>query len=263
MQLPAAQLVRILELLRRKIPGITRITTYARARTLLRKTAAELEQLRAAGLDRIHVGLESGCDPVLEYMQKGVTAAGQVEAGRKVKEAGISLSEYILLGLGGAQMWREHALDTAAVLSAINPDFIRVRTLAVHPASPLYRRWRQGEFTALDDDGVIREEALLLGNLRGIESTFCSDHILNLLEEVEGKLPEDLPVMREVIDRYLALPEPERELFRLGRRTGIYRTLGDRLDPVLSGQVRRLYRRLAEEGTSVDEFIRQAMLGYL
>ncbi len=263
MILPADQLGAILELLYRKVPGITRVTTYARARSLLRKTDRELARLKEAGLSRIHVGLESGHDPTLALMQKGVTGAQQVEAGLKVRAAGISLSEYVILGLGGKEMWREHALATAAALNAINPDYIRVRTLAVHPASPLYDKCRAGEFTVLDDEGIVREEELLLQNLAGIDSTFVSDHILNLLEEVQGKLPQDLPQMRRVIEQYFALPAPERERFRLGRRSGIYRLLDDRLNPLLSGRVEQAYRHLSKTGLPVDDYISQVVLGYL
>lgn len=263
MLLPADQLCEILELLYSRIPGITRVTTYARAHSLLRRTDRELARLKEAGLSRIHVGLESGHDPTLAFMQKGVTGAQQAEAGIKVRAAGISLSEYVILGLGGKEMWREHALATAAVLNAINPDYIRVRTLAVHPASPLYAKCRTGEFTVLDDEGIIREEELLLQNLVGIDSTFASDHILNLLEEVQGKLPRDLSQMRRVIEQYFALPVPERERFRLGRRSGIYRLLDDRLNPLLSDRVEQAYRQLLKTGLSVDAYISQVVLGYL
>jgi radical SAM superfamily enzyme YgiQ (UPF0313 family) len=261
--LPTAELVEILELLHRRLPVIERVTTYARSRTLLRKSVSELVRLKEAGLSRIHVGLESGYDPLLAFMQKGVSGEQHREAGLRVKEAGISLSEYVILGLGGAGMWREHALATADVLNAINPDFIRVRTLTVHPASPLFEKMEQGEFKPLDDEGILKEEALLLENLSGITSRFYSDHILNLLEEVAGRFPEDSAKMRGVIERYFSLPLPERERFRLGRRTGVYRFLDDVNDASLSGEVERLYLRLKKEGLSIDDYLRQAMLGYL
>jgi radical SAM superfamily enzyme YgiQ (UPF0313 family) len=260
---PTADLAEILILLRQEVPGITRITTYARTRSLLRKSVDELLHLRQAGLSRIHVGLESGCDRVLDLMKKGVTGAQHVEAGQKVKAAGISLSEYVLLGLGGREMWREHARDTAEVLSQINPDFIRVRTLAIHPRSPLYRIWEQGDFNPMEDEGILREEKLLLENLRKIDSEFVSDHFLNLLEEVAGKLPGDRGRMIAIIERYFALPLPRRELFRLGRRTGMLRFLDDLNEPAVILQVERLYRRLTGQGLTVDEYTRQVLSGNL
>lgn len=261
--IPAAQLIEVLELLKKQFPGVKRITTYARSRTLLRRTAGELIALKEAGLSRIHVGLESGNDAVLEFMQKGVTGSQHVAAGELVKTAGISLSEYVILGLGGKDLWREHALDTAKVLNQINPDFIRIRTLAVHPASPLYQALQQGAFKMLSDDQVIREEALFIDTLDGIDSQVLSDHILNLLEEVCGKLPEDKAAIQKVINDYLTLPEVQRERFRLGRRTGHYRKLRDFEDPFLQSSVESIYRELQKENLSVDQYIQQLMLRFI
>ncbi len=263
LMLPTAELVNILQLLQQQVPGITRITTYARSRSLLRKSVNELLQLRQAGLNRIHVGLESGCDRVLDFMKKGVTGLQHVEAGQKVKEAGISLSEYVLLGLGGRELWREHARDTAAVLNQINPDFIRVRTLAIHPLSPLYRKWEQGEFNPLDDEGILQEEKLILENLQDLSSEFVSDHFLNLLEDVAGKLPDDRGSMIARIDRYFALSRPKRELFRLGRRSGLLRFLDDLNEPAVMMPVERLSRHLEEQGLTVDDYLRKVLAGNL
>ena len=211
--------------LKETFPSIDRITTYARAKTVAKKTVEELQDLYRAGLSRIHIGLETGYNPLLEYMKKGVTAHEHIEAGRKVKASGISLSVYVILGLGGKKMWREHATETAKVLNQINPDFIRVRTLKVLKIMPLYQKIEKGEFALLSDDEIVHEERLLIENLNGITSTFASDHILNLLEEVEGKLPEEKGKMLAMIDRYLALSSEEKANFRLGRRTGVYRSV--------------------------------------
>ena len=261
--LPVSQLVEILGQLKEKFPFIQRITTYARSRTLLRRSVDELAQLKDAGLNRIHVGMESGNDAVLAFMQKGVTGIQHVEAGRRVKNAGISLSEYVLLGLGGVELWQEHALDSAKVLNQINPDFIRVRTLAVPPASLLFEKVRQGEFKPLPDDDTIREEALFVENLEGIESAFYSDHILNLLEEISGKLPEDKPAMLKTFNSYLSLPDSEREHFRLGRRTGYYRFLSDMQNELLRKPVDNIFRELKKEGVTVDDYIEQLKLRFV
>jgi len=209
--LPVEQLIEILGLLKEKFPKINRITTYARSRTLLRRSVEELASLKKAGLNRIHVGLESGNDAVLDLMKKGVTASQHIEAGLRVKDAGLSLSEYVLLGLGGEKLWREHALDTAEVLNKIDPHFIRIRTLAVRPNSPLAELVEKGDFKILPDDQVVREEALLIDNLEGIKSTIYSDHILNLLEEVCGKLPEEKSKMKNIIDSYLNMPKKKKK----------------------------------------------------
>ena len=261
--LPVDQLTEILELLIAKFPTIKRITSYARSKTLLKRSVEELQRFKKAGLNRIHVGLESGNDQVLEFMKKGVNGAEHIEAGRRVKEAGLSLSEYVILGLGGEQWWREHALDTAKVINQIDPDFIRVRTLAVPKVSPLYEKIVQGEFKLLSDDDVIREEKLFIESLHGINSEFYSDHILNLLEDVNGKLPEDKGKMLGVISKYQSLPIDKREKFRLGRRTGYYRTTSDMLSSNSNDPVERNYRHLQHKGISVDDYIKQLMLRFI
>ena len=246
--LPTKNLVEILTYLKQAFPSVDRITTYSRAHTVARKPLAELKALREAGLSRIHIGLESGYDPILESVQKGVTAREHIEAGKKVKEAGISLSEYIMPGLGGKSLWKEHAVETARVLSRIDPDFIRVRTLKVLPIMPLQHRIDSGELELLNDDEIVAELRLLIENLDGISSFFASDHILNLLEELEGQFPEAKEAMLKTIDRYLGLDQPERENFRLGRRAGFYHSLDDLNDPGLRNQVDPILRRIQAQG---------------
>ena len=241
------QLIEILNYLKKAFPSIERITTYARAKTVSKKTIEELQDLCRAGISRIHIGLETGYAPLLQYMKKGVTAQEHIEAGKKVKESGISLSEYVILGLGGKEMWREHAVETARVLNQINPDFIRVRTLKVLKKMPLHEKVENGEFVLLNDDEIVMEERLFIENMDGITSTFASDHILNLLEEVKGKLPEEKNEMLMRIDRYLALSAEERINFRLGRRAGIYRSMEDLSNPDLRDQVEKALRRIELE----------------
>ncbi len=235
--LKSGPLVEILEYLKKTFPSVERITTYARAKTISKRKVDELGELNRAGLSRIHIGLESGHDFLLQYMKKGVTAGEHVEAGKKVRESGISVSEYVILGLGGKGRWREHALETAKVLNQINPDFIRVRTLKVLKTMPLYRRIEEGEFVPLHDDEIVEEERLLIKHLEGITSTFVSDHILNLLQEVEGRLPEEKEKMLKSIDRYLAFAKDEKNNFRLGRRIGVYQSIEDLCKPELRNRV--------------------------
>jgi len=241
------QMVEILEHLRKTFPSVERITTYARAKTISKKRVDELRELHRAGLSRIHIGLESGYDLLLQYVKKGVTASEHVDAGRKVKESGISLSEYVILGLGGKGMWREHALETTKVLNQINPDFIRVRTLKVLKTMILYRKIEEGEFIPLSDDEIVEEERLLIQQLEGITSIFVSDHILNLLQEVEGRLPEEKEKMLKSIDGYLALANHEKNNFRLGRRIGVYQSVEDLSKHGLREQVDKVLQQVESE----------------
>jgi radical SAM superfamily enzyme len=203
----------------------------------------ELTELREAGLTRIHIGMETGYDPLLQYMKKGVTAKEQVTAGRNVVASGISLSEYLMPGLGGERWWREHAVESARVLNQIDPDFIRLRTLYVRKNMALYQKVEKGEFARPSDDQIVSEIRLFLETLDGVHSTVVSDHILNLLEEVQGRLPGEKEKMLAVIDRYLAWPGEKRLQFRVGRRLGYFRNLEDlddqnlclRVDQIIQG----------------------------
>lgn len=257
-------LAEILHYLREQVPGISRITSYARSRTLARRTLEQLVLLRDAGLDRIHIGLESGYDPVLRFMQKGSAAADHIKAGCFVREAGISLSEYVMPGLGGKRWWQEHAVATADVLNQINPDFIRLRSLRVPKSAPLCEKIDNGEMELLDDDGVVGEIRLFIEKLDGITSTVTSDHIMNLLEEISGTLPNDREKMLSVADRYLALPEKERLIYKVGRWGGVYRSLDDLKDTVLRAKIEQVIHQWNVETLGqLDEMIKEMADQYI
>lgn len=246
------ELAEVIRFLKETFPSLKRITSYARSDTAARKTVAELVELREAGLSRLHIGLESGYDPLLEYMEKGVTAAVHIAGGRKVVESGISLCEYVLLGLGGETMWREHALQTARVLNEINPAFIRIRTLTIKDGMPLYQEVASEKFLRATDERIIEEERLLLENLN-CQANLVSDHITNLLQEIEGKLPEEKEKLLGIIDRFQALTPEEKLNFKLGRRAGIYTCLDDLDNPPQRQVVERIIPRLTEGNGPVDE----------
>ena len=251
-------LLAVLKFLKEKFPQITRVTTYSRSRTVIRKSVDSLRQIREAGLDRVHIGLETGYDPLLKLMKKGVTGEQHVEAGRKLLEAGIELSEYVMPGLGGQEMWREHALATAGVLNQINPHFIRLRSLRVPQRVPLYRNLQDGSFSMQTDDMLAEEIKLFIENIDGITSTVTSDHIMNLLEEVSGKLPEDKDRMLTVIKKYRELSEIDRLIYRVGRRGGAYRSTDDLdRDPQTYRKIKALIEDVrSKEGTEgVEDLI--------
>ncbi|MBI5584897.1 MAG: radical SAM protein [Deltaproteobacteria bacterium] len=262
--LPAADLKALLDFLREEIPWVNRITTYARAKTVARKTVEELKSLRLDGLDRVHIGLESGSDAVLALMKKGVTAAEHIEAGRKLKEAGISLSEYIMPGLGGKELWEDHALETARVLNAIDPDFIRIRSLRIPDRIPLKALVNEGTFTPLSDDEAAEELRLLIDHLEGISSTVTSDHIMNLLEDVSGTLPQDKGKMLAAVDAYRFLPPEEKLIYRFGRRGGAYRSVRDLKDPVLRTKIERAIEEVrAQHPEGMEAFLNELVDQYI
>lgn len=243
-----ASVLEILEYLKERLPTIERITTYARSSTLARKSVEELTALRKAGLSRIHVGMESGSDEVLKLINKGTTAQQHIEAGKRVKESGISLSEYIILGLGGRMLAKQHALATAEVLNMINPDFIRIRSLTVPKNTALHEKVQNGTFEEETDIEAVLGERLLIEHLHGIQSHIVSDHALNLLEEVNGKLPVDKPAILAVINCFLNLPAEEQQNFILGKRWGLYRVPADLNDTAQHDRVAAVLKELTEKG---------------
>ncbi len=195
-----ADFVDILRELYASFPAIERVTSYARAKTLLKKPLDELKQLRQAGLTRLHVGLETGNAELLKKIKKGATPDEMVAGCRRAKDAGFELSLYVLLGLGGEALSEAHALDTAVALNRIDPHFIRVRTLQPQPGSEVYGAMAEGTFIKCSHKTVLREQRILVENLN-VNSQYLSDHITNYIP-VNGKLPGDKEAMLRTIDEH-------------------------------------------------------------
>jgi radical SAM superfamily enzyme YgiQ (UPF0313 family) len=248
------ELIQVITFLRETFPNLDRVTTYGRSHTAARKSLAELKELKDAGLDRIHIGLETGYDPLLAYMEKGCTAENHIEGGKKVKEAGISLCEYVMPGLGGKKMSQEHARETARVLNEIDPDYIRLRSLHVSQAMPLWTRLQDGDFELQTEEEIVKEIAVFIENLQ-VTSYLKSDHILNLLMEVEGKMPEDKEKCLNIVSKYLSLPDEERLNFEVGRRTGLYNRLADLSDSHKHDRIEQAVEHLRAQGSDVEEAI--------
>jgi len=256
-------LIRILRHIRSCFPWVERITSYARSHTVARISDAHLREMRESGLNRIHIGLESGSDAVLKQVRKGVDKATQVKAGRKAKRAGMELSEYVMPGLGGRDLSREHALETADALNQINPDFIRLRTLAIPGGIPLAEQQRSGQFLKLNDLEMVREIRLFVETLDGIESMIVSDHILNLFEDVQGRLPDAKPDILAVLDRFLALDPKDQCLFQVGRRLGIFTRMADLDSPKRRDKVSAFCRQYGIGPENVDQMIDELMKRFI
>jgi radical SAM superfamily enzyme YgiQ (UPF0313 family) len=246
------ELVKVVTFLREAFPELKRVTTYGRSHTAARKSITELQELKDAGLDRIHIGLETGYDPLLVYMEKGCTAEDHIKGGRKVKEVGISLCEYVMPGLGGRKMSEEHARETARVLNEIDPDYIRLRSLHVSPTMPLWTALQEGDFELQTEDEVVKEIAVLIENLQ-VTSYLKSDHILNLLMEVEGKMPADKEKCLNIIYGYLSMPDEERLNFQVGRRAGLYNRLADLSDSYKHDRIEQAIKHLKGQSNNVEE----------
>ncbi len=191
-------LVKVLNSLHSSFPHLERVTSYARAKTLAKKPSEDLKKIYQAGLNRLHVGLETGDRELLKEIEKGATPEEMVEAGRRAKQAGFEYSLYVLLGIGGEENWERHARGTAEVLNQIDPHFIRVRTFIPQPGSPLYNAMTEGRFQLASPETILKETKLLLEELQ-VTSQFLSDHISNLLP-LHGKLPEEKEGMVQMID---------------------------------------------------------------
>jgi radical SAM superfamily enzyme len=213
----------ILELLRHiklRFPSLKRVTSYGRATTLKRKSVEEFVQLKEAGLTRIHAGLESGSEKVLKMIKKGITPEDILEAAKKVMAAGISLSEYIMPGVGGRALSEEHARETAALLNKVRPDFIRVRTFALHSQSPMRKMVDEGSFLPMTDEVIVAEIRLLVSHLDDIHSYLsCGDYSPNLLMQVNGYLDQEKAGMLSELDKFLSLTPEQKKVYALIRRS--------------------------------------------
>ncbi|MCP3924336.1 MAG: radical SAM protein [Desulfobacterales bacterium] len=248
-------LVIILKHIQKCFPQVQRVTSYARSHTINRIKDDLLKEISESGLNRIHIGLESGSDKVLEYVKKGITKEGHIKAGLKVKNAGMELSEYVMPGLGGRKFSEEHALETADTLNQINPDFIRLRSLAIPNHVELYKDFESGKFEKCTDFEVANEILILLENLDGITSTIKSDHILNLFEDIEGKLPEDKDKMIDIVKIFLGFSKDSQMIYQVGRRTGVFRSVSDMNNPEKVEHVRKTCEHYDITPNSVDQAI--------
>ena len=217
--LSGGRLTEVLRYLKETFPQIERITSYGRAENLSKVSAEEFAELREAGLTRIHSGFESGSDEVLTLINKGVTSEQQIRAGKNIKAGGLELSVYFMPGLGGKSLSRENAEGMAHVVSEVNPDFVRIRTAAVKPGTELYEDYKRGVFVLCSEDEKVEEIRTLIVKTEDVDTRIVSDHIVNLLQAVKGSLKKDREKMLAIIDEYRNMPEPEKKLFQLARRT--------------------------------------------
>lgn len=258
-----ADLVDILKHLKNRFPWVHRITSYARSHTIARISDDNLKAIREAGLNRIHIGLESGSDKVLKMVKKGVDKATHVKAGQKVKRAGMELSEYVMPGLGGRALSREHALETADALNQIDPDFIRMRTLAIPNRVELFEAYQSGDFEKCTDYEMVQEIKLFIENLDGIHSTLKSDHILNLFQEVEGDFPGDKAKMLAILQSFLDMDPTDRILYQVGRRLGIFTRLSDMESPRRRARAEKTCEDLGITPENADQVIEELMKRFI
>lgn len=203
LSLPQKRLVALFTRIREKLPWVKRISLYANAKNGLRKSLADLAELKALGLNRVYLGLESGHDPTLAAIHKGVTVAEQIRFGRLVREAGLFLSVTVLLGIAGRVNSLAHARDTGRAISAMQPSQVGVLTLMLLPDTPLYEQAARGEFTLPDREGMLNELYHLVANIEVEKLQLQTNHASNYLP-ISCRLPQDKELVLESIRQALS-----------------------------------------------------------
>jgi hypothetical protein len=250
-------LLRILRHIRSNFPMVQRITSYARSDSVARLGEDTLKELAAAGLNRIHIGMETASDTILKMVRKGVSKEIHIAAGLKVKAAGIELSEYVLSGLGGSEFSQEHAIETADALSRINPDFIRFRSLHLPDKINLFAEPGSPRYQWAPDLVLAKEVLTLIEHLEGVTSCIKSDHSYNLLQEIDGIMPRDKERLSEVLRSFIAMPRERQVLFQVGKRSGYFLRLSDMELPGRIAEVEEICRRSGITAQNADEQIHQ------
>jgi radical SAM superfamily enzyme YgiQ (UPF0313 family) len=200
-------LVKIIKYVRERLNDVPRISSYCKALDVLRKSDDELKQLARAGLDIVYMGLESGSSKILRIMKKGTNAEAFIKAGKKLLNAGIQLSMYILLGLGSYELSEEHVKETARVLTEINPTIFRFRTLNILPNTPLWKEWKSGEFELLKPVDCIKEERDIIANLgENVTSQVFNDHVSNYCSIASSNIKEDRENFIITLDSFINDP---------------------------------------------------------
>jgi radical SAM superfamily enzyme YgiQ (UPF0313 family) len=200
---PFPKLREVLQYLNEKLPGVERIGTYATPQDILRRSSDELKELRRLKMGIFYTGLETGDDELLRKIGKGASSDEVVKAGQRVKEAGITFSVTVILGLGGIERSKEHVFETAKVLTEIDPDYVGALTLTLVPGTPLYEQWERNEFHPLSPFQSLDELRLIIENSKFTDCFFSSMHASNYLS-IRGKLPQDKERMLRELEKVLA-----------------------------------------------------------
>lgn len=201
--IPQAKLTEIIRMIKSEIKGVERISTYGNAKSALKKTPEELKELYELGLNMVYLGVETGSEELLRKIHKGVTVEQTIEAGRRIKKAGMILSVTVILGLGGIEDSRSHALETAKVLSAIDPDFVGALTLMLIPGTPIYEDYMSGKLPQPDQFGYLKELSLIISHADFTDCFFTANHASNYLP-IRARLPQDKENIVNLINRIIS-----------------------------------------------------------
>ncbi len=257
-------LAEVITHLRKTFPTIETVTAYARSKTCSKRTPSELQELKDAGLSWTFVGIESGCNSVLDSMKKGVTKAEHIEGSRKIMAAGIKMAAFVMPGLAGddANLSRKHIEETAEVLNEVRPTEVRVRSLAVIEGTPLHEKWKEREFDPPSDTVMIEELKALIEGI-SFDCIFETLQMTNPLFSVRGSFSRKRESMLDMIDRYLALPPLEKSRFLLHRfvEEGYLACVESwgKCDAGLKNMIKDAIRAVKEESPDAEEKVNRTV----
>ena len=254
----------IVSYLRKKLPELSLVAIYGRADTLSKITPSQYDMLKKSGLTMIHSGFESGCNDVLKLLNKGITKEQQILAGKMIKHAGITFNAFYMNGSGGHVLSERNAIETAEVMSKINPDYIRIRTFVVKPDTVMWQMSKDGRFDECTDIEKVKELLLMIQNLKNCDGYIISDHIINLLPFVEGHIKTDKEEIERYIQKFLNMQRQEQKRFQISRRVffgGDYENI-TRFTKATDSQIDDILSHFENE-TDFEEFIRSCLRRYI
>ncbi|WP_022850387.1 radical SAM protein [Limisalsivibrio acetivorans] len=250
----------VLRYLKETFETIERITAYARSRSAAK--SKHMKSFADAGLNRIHIGMETGSDKILAHMNKGCNKQHHINGVGNAKDAGMQVSLYWMPGLGGLKDSMENAAESADVINKSTPDFVRLRTAAVPPDTPLEEMAKGGEYTRPSDEAIVREIRKFIEECRSY-FILKSDHILNLLPEIEGTMPDDKQDILESIDRFLNAPEDLRQTYIIARRLGIVSGFASMKDPLIHQNAKQSAQQALSQYPDFDSLSRELVKRFI
>ncbi len=201
--LPTDKILEIISYTMKKIPHIQRFGVYGNTKSILKKTPGELSELRSAGIGILYQGIESGNREVLKRIKKGAFPHKMKESADRVMEAGIKLSQTVLLGIGGTELSEEHARDTGTLLGEMSPDYASALTVMILPNTELYQDYREGRFKLPDKFGLLNELKIIIENIDvSKKCMFTSNHASNYLP-IRATLPKDREGVVTLLEKVL------------------------------------------------------------
>lgn len=206
MTLPFARLEEICLLIKKFLPSVTRISSYCLPRNINNKTPEQLQRLRELGLTLLYIGCESGDDEVLKRINKGETFTSSLTALQKIKAAGIKSSVMILNGLGGVSLSRQHALQSAKLMNAAQPEFLSTLVVTLPLGTERMDKAFDGHFQLPNQMQLFEEMQVLLSHLELDKTIFRSDHASNYLV-LKGVLGKDKASLLGQVEAAMNTPE--------------------------------------------------------